>query len=279
MKMRHIGVLFGIALGSSSVVQAADTIVMQEVSPAVPSAVVPSYDLPYFSWGSLYFGIQGGGFSSKISLDRSVGDGWEAVPESATPKLSGFFAGGYLGANIDLGNSIVVGAESDLMWAGKKDEKSLFTKTMAAIREEARKEMSGAGVNSGGSALYSYTIKEKWIGSTRARVGFSLDNMMPYITGGISYGQIQGIGEFVLNETAEQPAAEVASPHLAEKTDETKVMVGYAVGAGVDLAVADNIVLRTEYRYSDLGKKKFANNEIDMQYKTNDFRVGIAYKF
>ncbi|WP_375706288.1 outer membrane protein, partial [Bartonella sp. AA2SXKL] len=68
----------------------------------------------------------------------------------------------------------------------------------------------------------------------------------------------------------------VASKNL---TDEKKTMIGYTLGGGVDFAMTDNILLRAEYRYSDFGKKKFAKEKLEINYKTNDFRVGVAYKF
>ncbi len=56
-------------------------------------------------------------------------------------------------------------------------------------------------------------------------------------------------------------------------------MVGFTVGGGVDLAMKDNIILRAEYRYSDFGKKQFVKDTGKFSYKTNDFRVGAAFKF
>ncbi|WP_208442595.1 outer membrane protein, partial [Bartonella raoultii] len=51
------------------------------------------------------------------------------------------------------------------------------------------------------------------------------------------------------------------------------------LGAGVDFAMTDNVLLRAEYRYSDYGKKKYFKDTAELQYRTNDFRVGVAYKF
>lgn len=61
-------------------------------------------------------------------------------------------------------------------------------------------------------------------------------------------------------------------------SDDTKMMIGYTLSSSVDFAVADNVILRAEYRYSDFGKKKF-KDKIELKYKTNDLRIGVAYKF
>ncbi|AQX20151.1 outer membrane protein [Bartonella sp. WD16.2] len=57
------------------------------------------------------------------------------------------------------------------------------------------------------------------------------------------------------------------------------MMVGYILGSGINFTMADSAVLHAEYRYSDFGKQKFSKNKLKLDYKTNDFRVGVAYKF
>lgn len=111
-------------------------------------------------------------------------------------------------------------------------------------------------------------MKQKWTGATRARIGFSVARMMPYISGGVAYGKFQDI--LSTSITGEDP--------FSATSDETKTMIGYTVGGGVDFAMTNNFIVRAEYRYSDFGKKKFKDT-IELDYKTNDFRVGIAYKF
>ncbi len=100
------------------------------------------------------------------------------------------------------------------------------------------------------------------------RVGFSAGHVMPYIAGGVAYGQFQDILSTVI--TGGEP--------FNRTSDVTKTMIGYTLGGGVDFAMTDHLVVRAEYRYSDFGKRKF-KDEIEVKYKTNDFRAGIAYKF
>ncbi|PIT69586.1 outer membrane protein [Bartonella tribocorum] len=119
----------------------------------------------------------------------------------------------------------------------------------------------------------NHTFKQNWGGATRVRVGFSADRFMPYLAGGIAYGQFQ---DTVSISVKGEDGSVVFSKNL---TDETKTMIGYTVGGGVDFAVLDNVIVRAEYRYSDFGKKKFAKEKLEVNYKTNDFRVGVAYKF
>ncbi len=61
--------------------------------------------------------------------------------------------------------------------------------------------------------------------------------------------------------------------------DKTKTMVGFTLGGGIDFVMTDHILLRAEYCYSDFGKKEFKKGYLKLGYKTNDFHVGVAYKF
>ncbi|WP_208431305.1 outer membrane protein [Bartonella doshiae] len=124
-----------------------------------------------------------------------------------------------------------------------------------------------------GAKVFNHTLKENWAGSTRVRIGFAADRIMPYIAGGISYVQLQDIISVSLKESDKK-----ASP-AKELVNETNTMIGYTLGGGIDFAMTDNVVLRAEYRYSDFGKKKFAKEKLEINYKTNEFHVGVAYKF
>ncbi|MGL2349320.1 outer membrane protein, partial [Helicobacter pylori] len=119
--------------------------------------------------------------------------------------------------------------------------------------------------------VYSNTLKQKWSGATRVRIGFAADRIVPYIAGGVAYAQIQNI----FSRSIEMEGHEISSSNLSDK----KIMVGYTLGGGVDFAMVDNVILRAEYRYSDFGKQKFAKDKLELAYQTNDFRVGVAYKF
>ncbi|MCL6229370.1 outer membrane protein [Bartonella bilalgolemii] len=118
---------------------------------------------------------------------------------------------------------------------------------------------------------YTHTLKQEWIGTTRIRLGLSNGRVMPYIAGGIAYTKIQGTFSKSIKGIDEENTS-------SSLFDSAETMIGYTLGGGFDFAVTDHILLRSEYRYSDFGEKKF--NKINLKYyKTNDFRVGLAYKF
>ncbi|WP_273721133.1 MULTISPECIES: outer membrane protein [unclassified Bartonella] len=303
------------SLVSSSIVQAADVVVPEEPIHAASSVVV----LPPFSWSGFYFGAQIGGFSSKISAmtpdvniplfpdNEARSKPWIPVEKKYLPELSGFIGGLYAGFNFDLGNNFIWGVDTDIILTDKKDT---ITKTEESGNDEQGIEESGTEENGNGengngengtgengtesndsggkkagvvkvravgvyrtaaeknSATFNHTLKQKWTGATRVRVGFSTGRIMPYIAGGVAYGQFQDI--LSMSITGDDP--------FNRTSDVKKTMIGYTLGGGIDFAITDNFIVRAEYRYSDFGKAKF-NDEIEIKYKTNDFRAGIAYKF
>ncbi|ENN93969.1 outer membrane protein [Bartonella bovis] len=339
-----------VTLFTTSMTQAADITFPQESRPVVASVEANSVIAPIFSWDGFYLGGQVGGFSSKSDRSLYAKQGpigqWAPVGKDTLPKLSSFIGGFYAGANVSLGNRLILGVDTDIVLSNKKgtkivDKRKREIPEMEVVHLQGqevcevslqqptvdgfplprvgvegfplqprvnghhtgdgdhsraeREERSGrleravgelpssppslpvSGVPYGGEiagsiGVYSHTLKQKWSGATRVRIGFTADRIMPYIAGGVAYTQLQDI----FSQSVEVAGKEVSSFNLS---DETKMMVGYTIGGGVDFAMANNLILRAEYRYSDFGKQKFAKDKLELDYKTNDFRVGVAYKF
>ncbi|WP_208540678.1 MULTISPECIES: outer membrane protein [Bartonella] len=264
------------ALVSASAAQAADMPVQERPTTVLPQVVVA----PAFSWTGFYLGGQIGGFSSKSSSARTYGETEEIlVDNKAFPKFSGFVGGLYAGSNVDFGNGFVLGVDTDIVWSGEKAKVSGSYDLPQTVGAQAlaRAEIAtdplltlGTG-NSASNVTRNVTFNDKWSGATRVRLGFAFNRIMPYVAGGIAYSQIKA------------SVAEKVDAASAEKIDEelsgSKTLVGYTLGAGVDFAMTDSVMLRAEYRYSDFGKKTFIDDSIEVNHKTNDFRVGVAYKF
>ncbi|ENN91289.1 outer membrane protein [Bartonella bovis] len=292
-------------LAATSLVQAADSVVFQE---NLKTDALPIVRPPTFSWSGFYIGGQVGGFSSKISAISHDDDipllpsrsgrpkKWIPVDEKFLPKLSGFIGGFYAGSNVDLSNGLILGIDTDILLSARKNTKTIVitdpnvdespeidenpeengsepqneSRQKQRSRRAVQLKENTSDTEKGEEDIitFKYTLNQKWTGATRIRIGFAADRIMPYIAGGVAYGQFQNI--ISLSSTDKE---------LNNTSDETKTMIGYTVGAGIDFAMTDNIILRAEYRYSDFGKQKFAKDSFELHYKTNDFRAGISYKF
>lgn len=124
-------------------------------------------------------------------------------------------------------------------------------------------DIQGAGIKSdveiGGRGAEA---KINWFGTTRARLGYTpVDRFMVYATGGVAYGKIKA-------STA--------------NFSESDTRVGYTVGAGAEYALTNNVTLKSEYLYTDLGKLKLdagAGNFAEVKAPFHTVRVGVNYKF
>ncbi|WP_336276568.1 outer membrane protein [Bartonella sp. CB178] len=308
MNTKYLIAVSAFTIVSVSVAQASDMLIPNKSEQIISSII----DAPTFSWEGFYFGGQINGFSSKLSAigrdidvpvlldENSRNKKWEPVEKKYLPKLSGISGGFYAGANVDLGYGFILGVDTDILFLERKGRKTVIMTDQSGgdagpseaengeeseklddiARDIIKKSMIGEGSRDSQSAVgyyrrvgesritFNHTLKQKWTGATRVRVGYPFGYIMPYVSGGIAYGSFQDV--LSVSITGPDP--------LNSEIEDTKTMIGYTLGGGVDFALTDHVVLQAEYRYSDFRKKKF-KDVVELDYKTNDFRVGVAYKF
>lgn len=103
--------------------------------------------------------------------------------------------------------------------------------------------------------------KSGFDGSLRARLGYDMGVVMPYVTAGIAGRQVS----------------------FNEGVDSTKKFrVGWTAGVGAETMLTENISARLEYRFSDFGKKDVTFNNFvapAVKLQSHDIRIGVGYKF
>jgi outer membrane immunogenic protein len=208
----------------------------------------PIYESPML-WSGFYIGIQGGYADGDGDLDvtsdsylevrRGFGirsfQGWDEGSSDG----DGFFAGAHIGVNRQDGH-IVYGLQADLNWS------SLDSGTAQAFSLAPRGDEGDevAGFTSAKSEV-------KWYGTVTGRVGIAHGPLLAYVMGGLAYGNVKLDGVVTLASSFDEgDDLRFATASLSE--DETKL--GYTLGAGVDYAVDQNVVLGFAYKYVDLGK-------------------------
>ncbi|WP_375682397.1 porin, partial [Bartonella sp. AP40SXNS] len=186
-----------------SAAHAADVIVPPQPTPVAPVIVAPT-----FSWTGFYIGGQVGGFSSKTKMDILSNGKTIPVSDDFLPKLSGFMGGLYAGSNVDLGNGLILGVDTDFMWSDKDDTKTGQVYVIAQnhlayvgkMLKDAGTKIGNNVIQDGDKRTHSFTFKEKWAGATRVRIGFAAERIMPYVAGGIAYTQLQDIASISITE-------------------------------------------------------------------------------
>jgi outer membrane immunogenic protein len=191
---------------------------------------------PPFTWTGFYLGLNAGGVLGTGSRTTTLYDtGFPLLstyyPDTLGTNASGWLGGGQTGYNWQFGGA-VFGLETDLDWTSMN---MTYSFTSAPLTVYA----PGDIVNVNASARLD------WLGTARARIGFVATpdyHLMVYGTGGLAYGGGNGYLNVFDNVDG-----------LAWHGAPSSTRVGWTIGAGVEYAITDNVTLRAEYLYYDLG--------------------------
>lgn len=243
---------------------AADPISYEDVAPVAPisggSVEAPApVSAASHDWSGFYLGANGGWAGAKFKNTATYTDldTNESDSISVSSSRSGFIGGVQAGYNWQI-DSVVAGVETDFQGGTLKKERYLLE----------------------GDAVDPTSLKIKnsldWFGTTRARFGYTVSpNALVYATGGAAYGKVKS-------------SLEASDGVDAASIGKSKNKLGYAVGAGTEIGLTDDISFKTEYLYTDLGKAKgfdYTNadlgeslrGETKLNYHT--VRLGVNYKF
>jgi outer membrane immunogenic protein len=125
-------------------------------------------------------------------------------------------------------------------------------------------EIATVNANDGGAAFSttpaSYTFRRElnWTAAARLRFGYGTDRVLPYVTGGIAYSDIDHT--FSTTNTA--------NTFVARKDDKAW---GYQFGGGVEARVMPKVTLGLEYLYTSVKDKDYTVRAQGPVAATNPF--------
>ena len=245
MKKRSPFCLLVAALLAGSAATAAD------LPNYLPAAPIADPLAPTFSWTGFYVGAHGGYSWGRDRTSEYFNGSNVVIGGPFKFNGNGVFGGIHAGGNYQYG-SLVAGIEADADVAG--------------VRGGFYDPPNLAAFNPGGVVRMRINAQ----GSLRGRLGFALDRLLIYGTGGLALADIR--------YSYGNPTSGV--------TDKTsRVRSGYTVGAGLEYAVTDNLTSSIEYRYSDFGTYNYISTAAfvgvtgGQRPRSNAVRVGLGYKF
>jgi outer membrane immunogenic protein len=211
------------------------------------------------NWGGIYLGINGGYGANDVNIySTSVGYGPGTggyISNVATPIVSGsatatYFGGpvvgGQIGYNHEFNNHIVIGGELDLDYADINNSHINNTSSWNYAISASNTNISATGVRTG----------LNWIGTARMRLGYSLGNFLPYITGGLAYGSLStnGVSATGFGYGYDNLPNNSSTTFLgnASNASYSSLNIGWALGAGAEYKVAENWSVKGEYLYTQL---------------------------
>ncbi|MBJ6988198.1 outer membrane protein [Devosia sp. MC521] len=141
-------------------------------------------------------------------------------------------------------DQFVLGLEGEVLWSGVKGTGTITNRTDVA------------------------TIKSEWQGAIKARAGVTFDQVLVYAHGGFAFADY---------------SASVNTGGGVFRGDNRTGRTGWTVGAGVEMAINENVSVKAEYAYSDFGKwTGTVSNGLgstDFQYHTHAVKAGVNFHF
>jgi outer membrane immunogenic protein len=293
--------------------------------PARRAPPAPFVAVPVFTWTGFYVGVNAGyGFSDRGDRNRfngglttfqpSAAGGGFVIPANVTGfngvgnnngGNDGFIGGGQIGYNYQFGQ-FVIGLEADIQYSDlgggnrNNNQTTVFAATPTAFAQPGLGIVGPAGV--GNVALFNDSVQNmEYFGTVRGRVGFAIDRLLVFGTGGLAYRD----GGSNNNRGFGVPAGFFASPNsaIAAQTfinqnggNRNASDIGYAVGGGIEYAFTPNLSAKIEGLYVNFegDNNRTVNNVVGVtntgapvignrgRGQESDFalvRAGLNYKF
>jgi outer membrane immunogenic protein len=211
-----------------------------DAPPAYPVPSAPAYPVksavasPVYDWTGFYVGINGGGSWGRVP--------WSSEPDftSGTATASSGLIGGTIGYNMQNVGPFVFGEEFDFNWRS-------FNAAIPAL-----------------SCQPNCELKSDWLATARLRAGYPIDRFLPYVTGGVSIGDIT-------QDSVGQQFGQAKS-----------VSVNWTAGAGVEFVVSGPLTAKLEYLYvnhtNTACNAECNGGPVHMGLDENIFRVGLNYR-
>jgi outer membrane immunogenic protein len=245
----------------------------------------PIYVAPLYDWNGFYAGINGG-YGGGVFEHPFQLNGPEPVEEvapalvapgpgqivlatgSADVTAGGFVGGIQAGYNWQFDENFLIGIEADIQGL------SIDGRVSLEITDES-------GELGGGTFEADLGTSVDWFATLRPRIGWVNDRFVVYATGGLAWAQ-----------TTSSIYADLSGVMEVEPFDESVTLdrFGWTIGAGIEYALTDNITLKTEYLYTDLGSEEmfavdFGGDEVPYTFSADStvafhtVRAGLNFQF
>jgi len=209
-----------------------------------------------YNWTGFYAGLQAG-FAKPKDFVRyggsSSGAPFDSLDQVITNRKNAFAGGGQAGYNHQFG-WIVPGVEADLGYLGFNGGR--------VSSPQFDPEQQTHAVSSGGL-----------FGTVTGRLGIAADRALFYVKGGFAYANLRlGVIDSI--------------PPLTTDAIKRLTYTGWTIGGGIEFALTQNWLIKSEYQFMDLGQKSVsavASDGITDTWKHNPsahlIKLGVNYKF
>ena len=244
--MKVKSALLGLAAASGGLLMSANVASADGYSAPARYVAAPT-------WTGCYVGIAGGwawGHSEPKRLDVNTTSTPVTVTTTtfASYNLDGGLIGGTAGCNLQSSGGFVLGVESDLSWIDKK----------------------GSGLDDPAVGVTNNKTEERWLETTRLRLGWAAGNFLLYATGGAAFAD----------------AKYTACSAALGCESQSKWRIGLAYGGGAEWKFDRNWSAKIEYLHIDFENQQYLtpsalgsqNRAGGVSLNDDIVRFGINYK-
>jgi outer membrane immunogenic protein len=230
------------------------------------ATVASAADMPpaAYDWTGFYFGVNAGAAFNNSGLENSldyIGAGPSPIGRIHTNENAddtAFTGGALFGYNWQM-DQVVLGFETDFNYIGfNSDEHKTFN------------NYSGGG---GNDITQSLSMDGSWFGTVRGRLGYAIDNLLFYGTGGLAYGSPEAQSDL---RAYTSTGLEIGK----SKASADDVSLGWTAGAGMEYGIG-NWSLGVEYLYVDLGETDWSAKVTGIAGDKTDYKTSgsVDYQF
>lgn len=237
---------------------------------------------PAYNWTGFYIGL-------------NAGYGWEDPSVSYTPNNAVIAGGGSSYPTGSWNNSGALGGlQAGYNWQFDRRWVAGFEADIDA--SAIKGSNTSAGQVGYGQAAFTTSQKVDWFGTVRGRIGFlPADRLLVYGTGGLAYGEVKEATSMFhagVNATNGAFGVSCATNQTCFVGSASGIRTGWTAGAGLEYAFAQNLTVKAEYLYVDLGGNSVVGTALNGNGRTpasytasisglgfNVVRGGMNYRF
>ncbi len=198
-----------------------------------------------YNWTGPYIGITAGinRIETKDTIPNYIAGGL-TMSDITSTNFAGGFKAGY---NHQFNSKFLLGIEGNIIFTPGSKSDSL----------------------TGGSNSERYSVKQDRVFNVVAKAGYTFDKLLPYVKAGYSNTHLSDLNYFSLDPS-------YTGNTVAKKSN----LSGYILGAGLDYAFKENIILGFDYSYTNYNDKSFVyGGPNTLEPETKSLLGSLSYKF
>jgi outer membrane immunogenic protein len=121
-------------------------------------------------------------------------------------------------------------------------------------------DLEATGASDTASDRFAFwKFSNPWFGTVRGRAGYAFNNVLFYGTAGLAFGELDG--------------------ETFQSLSESHTTLGWTVGVGAEVGLAQNWTAKIEYLYVDLADQNFSITSVPNGYRFGLVRAGLNWHF